>query len=132
MPWTETTRRQYERRSARYASDLTDDEWALIAPLMPLAICSEPRSQRSVSAPPGPYGFGLDVFRKRYFAEWRDEGVIAKFNEIAIDSFVLQKDAIRHRRLLVATPNQSKLAKLAVIAAMTAGNELKEENGTLS
>lgn len=35
MPWTETTRRQYERRNSRYASDLTDKEWLLIAPLMP-------------------------------------------------------------------------------------------------
>jgi len=35
MPWTEITRPHYERRCARYASDLTDEEWALIAPLMP-------------------------------------------------------------------------------------------------
>ncbi len=35
MPWTEITRPQYERRCARYASDLTDAEWALIAALMP-------------------------------------------------------------------------------------------------
>ncbi|NGO55964.1 transposase, partial [Allomesorhizobium camelthorni] len=35
MPWTETTRRQYERRCPRYASDLTDEEWALIEPMMP-------------------------------------------------------------------------------------------------
>ncbi len=35
MPWTEITRQHYERRCPRYASDLTDEEWALIAPLMP-------------------------------------------------------------------------------------------------
>ena len=35
MPWTETTRSHYERRCPRYASDLTDAEWALIEPLMP-------------------------------------------------------------------------------------------------
>ena len=35
MPWTETTRRQYQRDGLRYASDLTDAEWAVIAPLMP-------------------------------------------------------------------------------------------------
>ena len=33
--WTEITRPNYERRGGRYASDLTDREWALIAPLMP-------------------------------------------------------------------------------------------------
>jgi transposase len=35
MAWTETTRRQYRREGLRYASDMTDGEWALVAPLMP-------------------------------------------------------------------------------------------------
>lgn len=35
MPWTETTRPHYEPRCRRYASDLTDAEWALVEPLMP-------------------------------------------------------------------------------------------------
>jgi putative transposase len=35
MPWTKTTRIQYERGGLRYASDLTDAEWALIARKMP-------------------------------------------------------------------------------------------------
>ena len=35
MAWTELTRRQYARSGARDASDVTDAEWALIAPLMP-------------------------------------------------------------------------------------------------
>jgi putative transposase len=35
MPWTETTRDQYRRNGLRYASDLTDEEWALIARWMP-------------------------------------------------------------------------------------------------
>jgi len=37
MPWTETTRPQYERDCSRYASDMTDAEWALIAPHLPPA-----------------------------------------------------------------------------------------------
>lgn len=37
MAWTEITRAHYERRCARYASDLTDAECALIAPMMPSA-----------------------------------------------------------------------------------------------
>jgi transposase len=32
MAWTEITRVQYDRRGQRYASDCTDDEWALIEP----------------------------------------------------------------------------------------------------
>lgn len=35
MAWTETTRAKYERHSGRYASDLTDPEWALVAPVVP-------------------------------------------------------------------------------------------------
>ncbi len=35
--WTKTTRNQYEPNTDRYASDTTDDEWAVIAPLLPPA-----------------------------------------------------------------------------------------------
>ena len=35
MAWTEITRLQYRREGLRYASDLTDAEWALLKPLMP-------------------------------------------------------------------------------------------------
>lgn len=35
MAWTDFTRPQYARRALRYASDLTDREWSLIAPFMP-------------------------------------------------------------------------------------------------
>ena len=35
MAWTETTRRHYRREGLRYASDLTDGEWALIEPFLP-------------------------------------------------------------------------------------------------
>lgn len=35
MAWTEITRRKYRRDGLRYASHLTDAEWALIEPLAP-------------------------------------------------------------------------------------------------
>ena len=35
MVWTEITRQQYRRDGLRYASDRTDEEWALIEPFMP-------------------------------------------------------------------------------------------------
>ena len=35
--WTAATRRDYERKTARYPSDLTNCEWALVAPLIPPA-----------------------------------------------------------------------------------------------
>ena len=35
MPWTESARRQYARTATRYTTDLTDTEFALIAPHLP-------------------------------------------------------------------------------------------------
>jgi putative transposase len=35
MPWTEITRAQYQRDGLRFASDMTDAEWALIARRLP-------------------------------------------------------------------------------------------------
>jgi transposase len=35
--WTPATRRQHNRESLRYETDMTDAEWSLIAPLMPTA-----------------------------------------------------------------------------------------------
>jgi transposase len=39
MACTETTRPQYERGLDRYASDCTDEEWAIIEPFMPGPSC---------------------------------------------------------------------------------------------
>jgi transposase len=35
MAWTETTRRKYRRDGLRYASGTTDEEWAVVEPLLP-------------------------------------------------------------------------------------------------
>ena len=35
MAWTDLTRRRHERAGGKYASDLTDAEWAIIVPLLP-------------------------------------------------------------------------------------------------
>lgn len=42
MAWTETTRRKYRRGGLRYASDLTDAEWAVIEPLLPRSRLGRP------------------------------------------------------------------------------------------
>ena len=44
MAWTKITRRKYRRDGLRYASDLTDAEWALIEPLLlPTSRLGRPR-----------------------------------------------------------------------------------------
>ena len=35
--WTAKNRGRYDRSALRYPSDLTDDEWALVEPLIPPA-----------------------------------------------------------------------------------------------
>ncbi len=37
MPWTDSARADHNRKTGRYPSDMTDAEWALIAPLLPPA-----------------------------------------------------------------------------------------------
>jgi putative transposase len=95
MPWTETTRPHYERRCPRYASDLTDAEWALIEPLMPVPNrIGRPRKTdlREVvnallyMASSGgawrllPKDFPPFSTVQKYFWRWRDEGLLRAIN----------------------------------------------------
>lgn len=88
MPWTETTRRQYRRDGLRFASDVTEAEWALLEPLMPgISPLGRPRTTdlRAVvnailyivstgcqwRALPGEFPPRSTV--QRYFYRWRDD-----------------------------------------------------------
>lgn len=91
MPWTEITRPHYERRPARYASDLTDGEGALIERELP--------ASRRLGRPPKwpmreivnalmylaaagcawrllPKDFPPFSTVQKYFYRWRDEGLL--------------------------------------------------------
>src|SRR5688500_646080 len=35
--WTDETRKRYDRRSQRYPSDCTNEEWAILEPMLPVA-----------------------------------------------------------------------------------------------
>jgi transposase len=93
--WTEITRRKYDREGQRYASDLTDQEWALIEPHMPaVKRLGRPRETelRSVLdailyiARTGcqwrmlPKDFPPFTTVQAYFYDWRDEGLFEKIN----------------------------------------------------
>jgi len=93
--WTETTRRKYERAGQRYASDLTDAEWALIEPHMPAAKpLGRPRETelRAVLdailyiARSGcqwrmlPKDFPPFTTVQGYFYDWRDSGLFETIN----------------------------------------------------
>src|ERR1700758_5116477 len=93
--WTEITRRKYAREGQRYASDLTDAEWALIEPHMPaIKRLGRPRATelRNVldailyMARTGcqwrmlPKDFPPFTTVQGYFYDWRDDGVFEKIN----------------------------------------------------
>jgi len=95
MPWTETTRRDYERSARRYASDTTDEEWALIAPFMPARKhTGRPRTTELRDVVDGllymaatgcqwamiPNDFPPRSTVQRYFYDWRDSGLLATIN----------------------------------------------------
>jgi transposase len=93
--WTEITRAKYERKGQRYASDLTDGEWALIGPQLPgKKPLGRPRevALRTVFnallyiARTGcqwrqlPREFPPFTTVQHYFYAWRDSGVLEKTN----------------------------------------------------
>jgi putative transposase len=93
--WTETTRRQYRREELRYASDITDAEWALIEPHMPSQkVLGRPRKVplREVAEAPlyilrtsCPWRLLPGDFPKRssvqhYFYAWQKQGLWEQIN----------------------------------------------------
>ena len=99
MAWTEITREQYRRDGTRYASDVTDAEWTLIAPhLPPPARRGRPRKTelRAVVdailflASTGcqwrqlPKEFPPYTTVQGFFYAWRDEGRWASINHALV------------------------------------------------
>lgn len=99
MVWTETTRARYERHSGRYASDLTDREWGLIAPFLPPAKSTgRPRktAMRDVAdailyvASSGcawrmlPNDFPPVSTVRYYFYGWRDNGIFDLISDLLV------------------------------------------------
>ena len=95
MPWTETARREYARRSQRYSSDLSDREWGLIAPFLPgPRPLGRPRTtdlrevvnailyMASSGCPWGllPRDFPPSSTVQRYFYDWRNDGLLRRIN----------------------------------------------------
>ena len=95
MSWTEITRRHYARRTPRYASDMTDREWGLVQPFLPVPRrLGRPRTTdlREVLnallyiASTGcqwrmlPKDFPPCSTVQRYFYEWRAMGLWTRIN----------------------------------------------------
>jgi len=96
MAWTETTRAQHDRAGLRYASDVTDEEWAIVGPFLERATnVGRPakHTRRKVwdavqyLAASGcqwrllPKDFPPYSTVQHYFYDWRDSGLIVAINE---------------------------------------------------
>jgi len=101
MAWTEFTRRQHARVGDKYASDLTDAEWALIEPLMPpLKTTGRPRTTRLRDvfdailyiASTGcqwrmlPNDFPAVSTVRGYFYAWRNDGLLDEMNRKLVEA----------------------------------------------
>ena len=99
MPWNDTTRPKYDRNTDRYPSDITDAQWAIIEPLVPLAghrgrprtaYMREVINAISYIARTGCQWRSLpQVFRpwttvQRYFSAWSKMGILAEMNDALV------------------------------------------------
>ena len=93
--WTKITRPKYERAGQRYASDLTDAEWAVIEPFMPATKhLGRPRETDLRAILDGilyiarsgcqwrmlPKDFPPFTTVQGYFYDWRDNGLFERIN----------------------------------------------------
>ncbi|MFL9829001.1 IS5 family transposase, partial [Rhodoplanes sp. SY1] len=95
MVWTEITRTKYRRDGLRYASDMTDAEWAVVMPLLPRASrLGRPRTTRLRAVADAifyiaqtgcqwrllPKEFPPYTTVQRYFYQWRNDGTWQTIN----------------------------------------------------
>ena len=99
MAWTEITRPKYQRERLRYASDTTEEEWAVIAPLLPPAHRrGRPRETSLRSVVDAifyiaqsccqwrmlPKDFPPFTTVQYYFYRWRDDGTWQRINHALV------------------------------------------------
>jgi transposase len=97
--WTEITREQYRREGLRYASDMTDAEWAMVEPFMPAVKRSgRPRKVDLRGVVEGllyilrtacpwrllPHDFPNRSTVQRYFYAWRTDGLWERINFVLL------------------------------------------------
>jgi len=95
MAWTEITRPRYRRDGVRYASDTTDEEWAIVASLLPAnSHRGRPRTTDLRAVVNGifyiaqtgcqwrmlPKDFPPFTTVQGYFYRWRDDGLWRTIN----------------------------------------------------
>ncbi len=97
--WTEITREQYRREGLRYASDMTDAEWAMVEPFMPaVKRLGRPRKVDLRGVVEGllyilrmacpwrllPHDFPNRSTVQRYFYAWQTDGLWERINFVLL------------------------------------------------
>src|SRR5271170_4369229 len=97
--WSETTREQYRREGLRYASDMTDAEWAMVEPFMPaVKRLGRPRKVDLRGVVEGllyilrtacpwrllPHDFPNRSTVQRYFYAWQTDGLWERINFVLL------------------------------------------------
>jgi transposase len=133
VAWTEITRPRYQRQGLRYASDTTDEEWAIIAPHLPAPASGGRRRKHELReivnaifyiAQTGcqwrllPDGFPPYTTVQRYYYAWRDDGRWRTINHVLLMAAREAQAARPAPRPGLSTASLSKPPKPAARAAM--------------
>ena len=145
MAWTELTRHQHDRKSDKYASDMSDAEWALIAPLMPPPkTTGRPRTTclRDVFdailyiATTGcqwrmlPNDFPPVSTVRSYFYAWRDDGLLDEMNRKLVAAARLAEGRKAQPTAGIIDRQSAKPLKVVALEATMQVNGSKDASAT--
>ena len=145
MAWTELTRRQHARQGGKYASDMSDAEWALMAPLTPPPkTTGRPRTTclRDVVdallyiATTGcqwrmlPSDFPPVSTVRGYFYAWRDNGILDDMNRKLVEAARLAENRKAEPTAGVIDSQSVKPPKVEGLEVMTRENGSRAASDT--